>query len=120
VKIYLPSFHSDKILHLCQTKLKLLLIYLHVKRHKISLTEHLSSSKICLSAGNLGGHRFKEWKKYEKYGNLDNFDNIFLNKYEKILKIKNYEYVLLLIDWWWFKFHVISLSFDSSSKTVKL
>jgi hypothetical protein len=29
---------------------------------------------------------------------LDNFDNGFLNKYEKILKIKKYKYVLLLID----------------------
>jgi hypothetical protein len=31
-----------------------------------------------------------------------------------ILKIEIfYEYVFLLIDWWWFKFYVISLSFDT-------
>jgi hypothetical protein len=37
-----------------------------------------------------------------------------------IILIICYEYVLILIDWCRFKFHIILLSFDSSSKTVKL
>jgi hypothetical protein len=53
---------------------------------------------------------------------FDNLDNRSLNKYKKkILKIeKVYRCVLLTLDRWSFKFHVISLSFDSPSKTVKL
>jgi hypothetical protein len=52
---------------------------------------------------------------------LDNLDNGFLNKIRKILKIeKKYEYVLLLIGLWWFKFHANSVLFDSPSMTVKL
>jgi hypothetical protein len=51
---------------------------------------------------------------------FDNFDNEFLKKYKKILKIKKiYRYVFILLDWWSLKFHVISLSFDSSSKIIK-
>jgi hypothetical protein len=52
---------------------------------------------------------------------FDNLDNKFLNKYKKILKIeKTYEYVLLLIDWRLFKFHEISLSFDTPLRTIKV
>jgi hypothetical protein len=49
-------------------------------------------------------------------------DNLkFLNKYKIILKIeKNYRYIHLLIDWWWFKFYTISLSFGSPSKSIKM
>jgi hypothetical protein len=50
---------------------------------------------------------------------FDNLDNGPLNKYKKILK-KNYICVLLLLDWYSLKYHTISLSFDSLSKTVKL
>jgi hypothetical protein len=55
-------------------------------------------------------------------GYFDNFDNELLNKYKKILKWekKVYRCVILSMDWGSFKFHVISLSFDSPSKTVKL
>jgi hypothetical protein len=50
---------------------------------------------------------------------FDNFDNKPLNKYKKILKIKKiYRCVLLHLDRWSFKFHAISLSFDSPSKTI--
>jgi hypothetical protein len=45
---------------------------------------------------------------------FDNLDNESLKKYKKNLK-KNYRCVLLLL----FKFHVISLSFDCLSKTIK-
>jgi hypothetical protein len=54
-------------------------------------------------------------------GYFDNLDNGSLNKYKK--KIKNdffYKCVLLRLDSYLFKFHAISLSFDSPSKTVKL
>jgi hypothetical protein len=52
---------------------------------------------------------------------FDNIDNGPLNKYKKNLKnIKVYRCVLLFLDWWLFKFYVISLSFDSPSKTVNL
>jgi hypothetical protein len=53
---------------------------------------------------------------------FDNLNNEPLNKYKKILKIekKNYSYVFLLLDWWSFKFHIISLSFNSPLKTIKL
>jgi hypothetical protein len=44
------------------------------------------------------------------------FDNKFLNKYKKMKK--NYKCILLLLDWWSFKFHTILLSFDSPSKIV--
>jgi hypothetical protein len=51
---------------------------------------------------------------------FDNLDNEPLNKYKKILKIKkNYKFILLHLDLWSFKFHTISLSFDSPSKTIK-
>jgi hypothetical protein len=54
-------------------------------------------------------------------GYFDILDNVSLNKYKKNLKIKkNYRYAILRLDWWSFKFHAISLSFDSLSKTVKL
>jgi hypothetical protein len=46
---------------------------------------------------------------------FDNLDNEPLNKYKK-----NYRCVFLPLDWWSFKFHIILLSFDSLSKTVKL
>jgi hypothetical protein len=53
---------------------------------------------------------------------FDNLDNGPLNKYRK--KFKNgkkvYSRVLLPLDLWSFKFHIISLSVDSPSKTVKL
>jgi hypothetical protein len=54
-------------------------------------------------------------------GYFDNFDNEFLNKYKKkSYKWKiNYKCVLILLDWGSFKFHSISLSFDSLSKTIK-
>jgi hypothetical protein len=41
---------------------------------------------------------------------------------QKNLKLEKnpYKFALLLIDWWWFKFNVISLSFDRPLKTVKL
>jgi hypothetical protein len=51
------------------------------------------------------------------------FDNLeSLNKYKRKLKNekKNYRCVIILLDWWLFKFHTISLSFDSPSKTVNL
>jgi hypothetical protein len=48
-------------------------------------------------------------------GYFDNLDNGPLNKYKK-----NYTCVFLPLDWWSFKFHAISLSFDSLSNTVKL
>jgi hypothetical protein len=53
---------------------------------------------------------------------FDKFDNGPLNKYKKkILKMKKvYICILLLLDWWSSKFYAISLSFDSSSKTVNL
>jgi hypothetical protein len=35
------------------------------------------------------------------------------NKYEKILKIE--KTLIVLINWWWFIFHAILLSFDSPS-----
>jgi hypothetical protein len=44
---------------------------------------------------------------------------INMKKIEKNRK-KTYRYIFLLINWWWVKFYVISLSLDSSSKTVKL
>jgi hypothetical protein len=50
-------------------------------------------------------------------GYFDNFDNKFLNKYKKN---KIYRRVLLSVDWWSFKFHIILLLFDTSSKTVKI
>jgi hypothetical protein len=31
-----------------------------------------------------------------------------------------YKYVILLIEWYYFKFYVISLSFDSSSKIIRI
>jgi hypothetical protein len=42
--------------------------------------------------------------------------NIKINKNRK----KPHRYIFLLIDWWWFKFHAIWLSFVSPSKTVEL
>jgi hypothetical protein len=53
---------------------------------------------------------------------FDNLDNGPLNKYKIILKNKKkvYRCVLLPMDSESFKFHSISLSFDSPSKTVKL
>jgi hypothetical protein len=55
-------------------------------------------------------------------GYFDKLDNIPQNKYKKILKNEKniYMCVLLLLDWWSFIFHAISLSFDSPSKTIKL
>jgi hypothetical protein len=54
-------------------------------------------------------------------GYFDNLDNGPLKKYKKILKMKKvYILVLLTLDWWSFKFYVISLSYDSPSKIVKL
>jgi hypothetical protein len=52
---------------------------------------------------------------------FDNLDNGFHNKYKKILKIeKNFiDIFFSLINWQWFKFHTISLSFDTPSKTIK-
>jgi hypothetical protein len=44
---------------------------------------------------------------------FNNLDNEPLNKY-KINRC-----VFLHLDWWLFKFHAISLSFDSPSKTIK-
>jgi hypothetical protein len=53
-------------------------------------------------------------------GYFDNHENGSLNKYKKILKIKKiYKCILLPMDWGSFKFHIISLSFDSPSKTIK-
>jgi hypothetical protein len=54
-------------------------------------------------------------------GYFDNFDNESQNKYKINVKNrkKNYRCVLLTLDWWSFKFHAISLSFDSPSKTIK-
>jgi hypothetical protein len=47
---------------------------------------------------------------------FDNLDNGPLNKYKKILKMeKKFINVFFYLDWWSFKFHVISLSFDSPS-----
>jgi hypothetical protein len=52
-------------------------------------------------------------------GYFDNLDNKFSNKYEKIFKLKKpYKYDFLLIDWWWFKFNVISLSFDTHQESL--
>jgi hypothetical protein len=51
---------------------------------------------------------------------LDNFNNRFLNKYKKLNRKESYRYIFLLINWWWFEFNVILLSFDSLSKIVKL
>jgi hypothetical protein len=53
-------------------------------------------------------------------GYFDNLDNGSLNKYKKNLKNekKKYRCVLPLLDWWSLKFHTISLSFDSPSKTI--
>jgi hypothetical protein len=52
---------------------------------------------------------------------FDNVNNEPLNKYKRDFKNEFfYRCVLLPIDWVSFKFHAISLSFDSSSKTVKL
>jgi hypothetical protein len=48
---------------------------------------------------------------------FDNFNNEFLNKYKK--NVKNGKKILLRLDWWSFKFHTISWSFDSPSKTIK-
>jgi hypothetical protein len=52
------------------------------------------------------------------------FDNLNNGPLINIKYLKNrkkvYIYVLLYLDWWSFKFHVISLSFDSPSKSVKL
>jgi hypothetical protein len=45
---------------------------------------------------------------------FDNLDMRLSNKYKK-----NYRYILLLIYWKCFKFHSISLSFVSPSKTIK-
>jgi hypothetical protein len=43
-------------------------------------------------------------------GYFDNVDNGPLNKYKKILKMKKvYRCVILILDWWSFKFHVIRL-----------
>jgi hypothetical protein len=51
---------------------------------------------------------------------FDNFDNETLNKYKKILNIKKvYRCVFIPMNWWSFKFHEISLSFDSPSKAIK-
>jgi hypothetical protein len=53
-------------------------------------------------------------------GLFDSFDNGPLNKYKKNLKNeKKNRCVLLPFDCWSFKFHAISLSFDSPSKTIK-
>jgi hypothetical protein len=50
-------------------------------------------------------------------GYFDNLDNGLLNKYKIILKIeKNIDMLFYL----WIDVHSISLSFDSTSKTVKL
>jgi hypothetical protein len=49
---------------------------------------------------------------------FDNLDNELLNKYKKIKNRNNYRYVLLPINWWSFKFHAISLSFDSPFKII--
>jgi hypothetical protein len=52
---------------------------------------------------------------------FDNLDNEPFNKYKKNLKMNFfYKCVILPLDWWSFKFHAISLSFDSPSKTVNL
>jgi hypothetical protein len=56
-------------------------------------------------------------------GYFDNLDNETLDIYKKTLKNekkKVYRCVILPLDWWSFKFHAISLSFDSPLKTVKL
>jgi hypothetical protein len=54
-------------------------------------------------------------------GYFDNLDNEPLSIYKKILKMKKkvYRCILILLDWWSFKFHAFSLSFDSSSNTIK-
>jgi hypothetical protein len=53
-------------------------------------------------------------------GYFDNLDNKPPNKYKKKIKWKKIDRcVLLLLDWRSFKFHAISLSFDSPSKTIK-
>jgi hypothetical protein len=45
---------------------------------------------------------------------------INMKKNHKVRKKKPYRYVLLFIDWRWFKFYAILLLFDNSSKTIKL
>jgi hypothetical protein len=50
-----------------------------------------------------------------------NFDNKSLNKYEKNLKNrKNLIDTFFYLDWWWFKFHAISLLFYTPSKIIKI
>jgi hypothetical protein len=51
---------------------------------------------------------------------FDNFNNGPLNKYKKIKIKKVKRCVLLPMHWGSFKFHTISLLFDSPSKAVKL
>jgi hypothetical protein len=53
---------------------------------------------------------------------FDNLDNESLKKYKKNLKNRKkiYRCVLLSLDWWSFKFHAISLSFNNPSKIIKL
>jgi hypothetical protein len=61
----------------------------------------------------------QEWDPL-KMSYFDNFDNESLNKYKNRKIEKSFKCVLLLLDRWSFKFHVISLSFDSPSKPVKV
>jgi hypothetical protein len=54
-------------------------------------------------------------------GYFDNFDNEFLNKYEKNLKNRKILWICssiygLMV----FKFHAISLLFDTSSRIIKI
>jgi hypothetical protein len=50
---------------------------------------------------------------------FDKFDNGLLNKYKTNFKNKKvYRFIFLLLDWWSFKFHVISLSFDDPANII--
>jgi hypothetical protein len=50
---------------------------------------------------------------------FENLDNDLLNKYKKIINKKIIN-IYLLINWYGFKFYVISLSFNSPLKIIKL
>jgi hypothetical protein len=67
-------------------------------------------------------HVLLNGKGYLRMSYLNNVDNKFLNKYKKKIKIeqKPYRYILLLIEWWWLKFHAILLLFTSLLRTIKI